>query len=65
MKFITSVKIATVNTVTTEIKKDFIIDNFHKHAYSVIVKEITSYNQVTVTTVSILIVLVQYTDIHK
>lgn len=56
MKFITSVKIAPMKTVTTVIKKNVIIYNFHKHAYSIIIKEITSYNQVTVTTVSVLIV---------
>lgn len=50
-----------VNTVTTVIKRNVIVDNFHEH----IIKDITSYNQVTVTTVSVLILLVQYTDRHN
>lgn len=55
MEFNTSVKIAPMKTVTTVIKQTLLY-NFYKHAYSVIIKEITSYNQVTVTTVSVLIV---------
>lgn len=55
MEFNISVKIAPMKTVTTVIKQTLLY-NFHKHAYSVIIKEFTSYNQVTVTTVSVLIV---------
>lgn len=47
-----------MKTVTTVIKQTWLytLYNFHKHAYSVIIKEITSYNQVAVATVSVLIV---------